>query len=160
MSKHGQDRFDGYSIDSYRGRFSGSFDVDPSVGEQIAYGDEVVIVVVAKVGKADITETAIGDMRRTNILKPTDVRFVLNGTEQTRLRENFGFDSFQPAPSAFLDETLIEDAEISAINEEIDVPFDGDSIAPIVSRDEDVERISPETEKQDAVLSRFLYSEV
>lgn len=137
MSKHGQEQFDGYSIDSYRGRFSGSFDVDSHVGEQIAYGDEVMVIVVAKVGKADISETAIGDMRRTNVLKPMDVTFVLGSQEQNQLKEKFGLDS-------------LEVSGLFSEPEEIPVRF---------SRDPQPQDVVVTEKLGDDVLSRFLYSE-
>lgn len=69
--------FDGFPVDHYQGRMSGTFDIDQADGEQyVKYGHSVVLMVLAKVGPANLSEDKNGDMRRLNTLTVDAVRFV------------------------------------------------------------------------------------
>lgn len=72
---NGRERFDGLVVDSYEGRFSGGFDVDEVDGRRLQWGDDVIVVLTARVKQATIRETAKGDVRRTHVLAPREVRF-------------------------------------------------------------------------------------
>lgn len=65
---NGQERFDGYPVTLYDGRFSGAFDLPEEVGAGLEYDEVVTFVVTATVGKATIASTRYGDLKRTNTL--------------------------------------------------------------------------------------------
>lgn len=98
-----QGRFDGFAIDSYQGKFAGTFDIDLDDGTRLGLDNEVVIVLVARVKSAAVQETSTGDLKRINSLKPLEMKFVHNTERQRELREECGF--MLPAPT-LLDENL------------------------------------------------------
>lgn len=77
MSK-AQDKFDGLPVEFFDGRFSGSFDIDESIGKEIGYDDVVCFVVVGTANKAGISQNKAGELKRTNVFKVTNAK-VVNG---------------------------------------------------------------------------------
>lgn len=74
MSKQlfdGQERFDGYPVTLYDGRFSGTFELPENVGADLEYDEVITFLVTATVGKAVLDATRLGDLKRTNTLKVT-----------------------------------------------------------------------------------------
>lgn len=72
-----EQRFDGMEIAVFEGRFSGTFEIPPEVGAQMAlYGDEEYTFRVSVVPtNASFGETKTGDPKRTNTLKVTAVHY-------------------------------------------------------------------------------------
>lgn len=70
------DRFDGYAIDTYVGRFSGTFDIEENQGRGLRFGDEVILLVTARIGRATADENALGDMKLARTLKAGFVKFI------------------------------------------------------------------------------------
>lgn len=92
MSKElvdGQERFDGFPVTLYEGRFSGSFEIPEELGAKLEFDDVVSFVVTCTVGKATIDSTKLGDLKRINAMsvqnvapasqKAVDEAFAANG---------------------------------------------------------------------------------
>jgi hypothetical protein len=62
----GQQKFDGWDVELFEGKFTGGFDVDREVAAQILYGDEVTFLVTASAKGVGFKDNADGDMKRTN----------------------------------------------------------------------------------------------
>lgn len=62
----GQERFDGFAVAVYDGKFAGSFDLEDEMGHELAMDDIVTFVVTARVGGANFDTTKTGDIKRTN----------------------------------------------------------------------------------------------
>lgn len=71
-------KFDGYPIELYDGRFSGTFELDEEVGEAIKYEQVVSFLVVANASKAAISTNKDGDLKRTNTFAVQQVKLVSN----------------------------------------------------------------------------------
>jgi len=67
--KDGREQFDGLPVTIYVNKFNGSFDLEENDDIKLAFDDMVEFRVVARVGAAGITETAKGDIKRTNTYK-------------------------------------------------------------------------------------------
>lgn len=67
----GQERFDGFAIATYDGKFSGGFDLDEDLAKDIGFDDVVTFVVTGRVGSVGIGETKTGDVKRTNTFQVT-----------------------------------------------------------------------------------------
>lgn len=91
---------DGLPIDGWEARFSGSVDLDNTDALAASFGDEVLLVVSARVKQTTIRETATGDVRRVQIYKPGEVRAVLNSEMQAQLRDELGLDYPDRGPEA------------------------------------------------------------
>lgn len=61
-----QERFDGFAVAVYDGKFAGSFDLEDDMGNELAMDDVVTFVVTARVGGANFDTTKTGDIKRTN----------------------------------------------------------------------------------------------
>lgn len=143
--------FDGYAVDTYMGRFAGSFDVDFADGETyLRYGNKVMMVVVGTVGPATMGEDSLGDMKRTNRVNVEAVKFVAVEDQANVLA---GLDVHQPALNGTTSETVItpegfhinENGEILG-SDEPEEDFEDTEPTPVA-------RIKPPSDKH---LSRFL----
>lgn len=67
----GQEQFDGFSVSLYEGTFSGGFDIDEDMGQELAYDDVVTFVVTGRIGGVKIAETKTGDIKRVNSFQVT-----------------------------------------------------------------------------------------
>lgn len=79
MSK-AQDSIDGYAVELYDGRFSGTFEMDEAHGKQVAFDDVVTFVVVAEVASPKFSQNKAGEVKRTNSFKVTNVKIVNGNT--------------------------------------------------------------------------------
>lgn len=95
------DRFDGMSVDSYGGRFGGSFDLVPEDGKVLRLDDEVMVVTIARVKQVAVSETRSGDTRLVYVLRPDESRIVHNAQLLHGLLLNLDF----PAADLDVDET-------------------------------------------------------
>lgn len=66
-----QERFDGFPVTLYDGKFQGGFDLEDEGADDIRYDDVVTFVVTARVGGVQFSETKLGDVKRTNVFKVT-----------------------------------------------------------------------------------------
>lgn len=78
-------KFDGYPIELYDGRFSGTFDMDEQSGEGIKHEQNVAFVVVAHADKAAISTNKDGEVKRTNTFKVQQVKVISGGEAETLL---------------------------------------------------------------------------
>lgn len=69
-----QGRFDGLEIDSYQGRFTGTFDLDQEDINALELDRVAFFVVAVRVEGATLKTTTEADVKRTNILKVQDAR--------------------------------------------------------------------------------------
>ena len=67
----GQERFDGFAVTLYDGKFSGTFDLDEGMALEVGFDDVVTFVVTARVGGVNFGETKLGDVKRTNSFSVT-----------------------------------------------------------------------------------------
>lgn len=70
------DRIDGYMIDSYALRFSGTVDLDAETGEKLRFGDNFMVVAYGQVGVPVFKEDSNGDIKRVHVLKADNVQFI------------------------------------------------------------------------------------
>lgn len=71
MNDNGQQRFDGFAVSVYDGKFSGGFDLEDDLGSKVAFDDVVTFLVSGRVSSVGITETKLGDLKRTNTFQVT-----------------------------------------------------------------------------------------
>ena len=83
--------FDGYPIDAYQGRFTGSFDIPDEYGEDMAYEDLVAFVVVGTLSNAGV-KTVRGDTVRMNGFKVGFAR-PLTVDEGEIIRKEMGWET-------------------------------------------------------------------
>lgn len=69
-------KLDGFSVDIYDGRFSGTFEMDEEIGQDINYEDVISFVVVAAVGKANFNTQKNGEVKRTNVFAVENVKIL------------------------------------------------------------------------------------
>jgi hypothetical protein len=67
----GQERFDGFEVARYDGKFSGGFDLDEDMGQEMAMDDVITFVVTGRVASVAFAETKNGDIKRTNTFQVT-----------------------------------------------------------------------------------------
>lgn len=68
-----REKIDGFTVENYGGRISGSFDIDAADGRRIKLGDDVVMVLFAKVKDPVFKEDKAGDIRRVDVFKADEV---------------------------------------------------------------------------------------
>ena len=90
MSK-AQDSIDGYAVEMYAGRFSGTFDMEEAQGKQVAFDDVVTFVVVAEVASPSFRQNKAGEVKRTNSFKVTAAQIV-NGNKAAEVLEKAGME--------------------------------------------------------------------
>lgn len=147
----GQERFDGYVVTLYDGRFSGTFELPENVGAGLEYDEVVTFVVTATVGKATIDSTRLGDLRRTNTMKVlsavpvpySEVNNVLDFASGNVEKES-GF-VFEDEDEPVLTEEVFTPAPMRQNEEE----FSGPKLGP-------VNFTSDGPERRDKVLADFL----
>lgn len=91
-------KVDGVSFDMYRGRFTGTIDLEDEEAEATAIGETVVMVVVATVNDANAKLDKAGDMARIAVFKATDAR-ILDDELKTLMVQRLGLtggDTDQP----------------------------------------------------------------
>lgn len=87
-----QGRFDGLTVDQFHARFAGTFELDDYDAMYQGLDGEVMFVVVAKVKGASITETPVGDVRRTNTLAVKQVAMVRKAEAREELADIYGLE--------------------------------------------------------------------
>lgn len=99
------DRFDGLEVDKHQARFAGTVELDPTDADNMSMDTQFMAVVVCTVGGATITDTAKGDVVRTNKFKLDHFAVVRDGVLQNELYEKLPalvgvFE--EPDPSLFV----------------------------------------------------------
>lgn len=90
-----QSRFDGLAVDEFKARFAGTFDLADRDAMQMGLDGEVMIVVVARLNGASITETSTGDVRRTNKLAVRSVAVVRSQLDREEIADRYGLETMQ-----------------------------------------------------------------
>lgn len=130
-----QDRFDGLTVDVHRGRFTGAFEVDMADATYLPLDAEVMFVVVARVKGATVTETATGDVKRTNSLAVKEVAVVRQGGLRSQLAGTLGLTEpnvfLSPPTPASLD-AVAETSVEREVEERVPTPV-GARTAPAIS---------------------------
>lgn len=74
----GQEKLDGFAVESYEGRVAGSFDIAQESGRALAYGDEVLIVIQASVKPPTFKVDSNGDLKRVEVFAPNEAEIVVD----------------------------------------------------------------------------------
>lgn len=105
-------RFDGFSITLYEGKFAGAFDMDEALAEDLRFDDTVTFIVTGRIGGVDLRETKLGDLKRVNTfqvastvaLDPETATKVLNSMGKMVADVNAGQLKLGQDPTATLEE--------------------------------------------------------
>lgn len=121
--------FDGIPIDVYQGRFNGAFEVEYSDEKHLQLDAEVMIVVRAKCGAANLKSMANGDVRLVRTLKLQEGAIVKNGKLKAYLADQLDLqrdeDPLQVSPGPTEDKPGWEDDEYEAYNQPHGADEDG-----------------------------------
>lgn len=93
---------DGVGVDLTKARFADTFEVADRDVPYLAFDEEVVYLVVARVSTPRFAETKDGEVSRVNVLKVREARLVRDEDFKFKLLEKIGFDH-RPQPSLFDD---------------------------------------------------------
>lgn len=159
---------DGFLVDRFTGTFTGSFDVSDVDSEYLAYDDEVLMVVRARVKVPRLKEASNGDIIRANVLAVKEAAVVRSDTLKQHLCDALGIEDNQPRmvenPSnRDVDESLESETDV----EEFEVVQPAPAAAPKVLKfapDETVPSVPTEVESipiksgkaKDSRLAAFL----
>lgn len=91
---------DGVNVDMSKARFADTFEVTQSDERYLAYDEEVVWVVVARVSAPSFRETKGGDLNRVNVIKVKEARLLRDVNLQASVLDKMNFD-FRPQKSLF-----------------------------------------------------------
>lgn len=105
-------RFDGFEITLYEGKFQGAFDMDEDLAEDLRFDDTVTFIVTGRIGGVQMGETKLGDLKRINTfqvastvaLDPQTATKVLNSLGQMVSGVNAGQLKLDQDATATLDE--------------------------------------------------------
>lgn len=98
MRKVQQLSIDGFNVDVSKARFADTFEVAERDERLLAYDEDVVYVVVARVSTPSFRESKGGEVSRVNVLKVKEARLVRDEDAKVRLLKSVGFDhSVQPS---------------------------------------------------------------
>lgn len=96
---------DGIGVEMSKARFGDTFDVADGDERLLAFDEEVVYVVVARVSTPSFRESKSGEVSRVNVLKVKEARLVKDEASKVALLDKTKFD-YRPQPSMFdTDET-------------------------------------------------------
>lgn len=131
---------DGVGVDVSRARFADTFDVVESDERSLAFDEEVVYVVVARVAPPSFRSTKNGDVSRVNVLKVIEARLLRGDKLSESVLEKLGFD-YRPT---FLGEepTAESEPEPSTMEDEYGDPAEWlaeEGESPLPPEDEDEE---------------------
>jgi hypothetical protein len=66
-----QGRFDGFPIALYEGKFTGSFELDEQMGENLVFDEVATWIVTTRCSGATFSDTKLGDIKRVNTFQVT-----------------------------------------------------------------------------------------
>jgi hypothetical protein len=73
----GQERLDGFAVETYEGKFATkAFDVPDHIGQTLAYNDEVLIVMQARLKPPTFGEDSNGDLKRIHTFEVNEVEII------------------------------------------------------------------------------------
>lgn len=101
MSRKLLNDVDGYTVDEHAGTFTGTFEVSGADVRHMAYDDEVLLVVRARVKVPRLKETSKGELVRVNVLGVKEVGVVRSDTLKKHLCDTLGLEL--PAPQLALE---------------------------------------------------------
>lgn len=172
MSKElvdGQERFDGFPVTIYEGRFAGSFELPEELGAKLEFDDVVSFVVTCTVGKATIDSTKLGDLKRTNAMSVQNVAPASQkAVDEAYAANGFTLDTQLPLEIQSSDEEEVDFDEDDVFTPETaaDEPWTPPAPQPLQPKalpvdftggpDDDVQVLGEPLEKQDKVLAGFL----
>lgn len=141
MSRKLLNNLDGFAVDEYAATFTGSFEVTGADAMYLAYDDEVLLVVKARVKPPRLKELKNGDIVRVNVLGVKDGAVVRSDELKNTLCTSLGLEA--PLPQLSIDDALSAESpeEISS------TPVDGDL--------EDVEVVQQPSEDAPPQVLRF-----
>jgi hypothetical protein len=109
---------DGYAVDEYQGTFTGTFEVEGADVRHLAYDEEVLVVVRARVKVPRLKERANGDLVRVNVLGVKEVGIVRSDSLKKHLTDTLGMEQPQAQlefpTGAAEEEVLDEEPEVEA----------------------------------------------
>lgn len=160
-------KFDGYPIELYDGRFSGTFEMDEASGEGIKYEQSVCFLVVAHASKAAISTNKDGDVKRTNTFAVQRVEVIPAEEAEKVLYQQGSLGEIQLEEVPFLDDSdqtiASYEAEGLTAADRPDVdPETGEVFSPGMSEgvyDNAVPPSVPDPKEQASALDDFLYGE-
>lgn len=85
-----QEMLDGFAIESYSGKVTGSFDVTNDAGRSLAFGDEVLLVIQASVKPPAYKTDSNGDLQRVEVFAPNEAEIILDGETWGKIEEITG----------------------------------------------------------------------
>lgn len=97
MSKT-SDRVDGIAFDMYRGRFTGTIDLEDTEAQAAATGETLVMVVIATVDGFQAKLDKEGDLARIAVLKATDARVLAEPELRDLMIERLGLSYGEVTP--------------------------------------------------------------
>lgn len=100
MRKIQQLSIDGIGVELSKARFADTFDVADGDERLLAFDEEVVYVVVARVSTPSFRESKNGEVSRVNVLKVKEARLVKDEIFKSRVLDKGHFD-YRPQPSLF-----------------------------------------------------------
>lgn len=172
MSKElvdGQERFDGFPVTIYEGRFAGSFELPEELGAKLEFDDVVSFVVTCTVGKATIDSTKLGDLKRTNAMSVQNVAPASQkAVDEAYAANGFTLDTQLPLEiqSSDEEEEDIDPEDVFTPEPVVDEPWQPPAPTPLKPNtlptnfdggpDEDVQVLGDGIQKQDKVLAGFL----
>lgn len=111
MRKIQQLSIDGINVELSKARFADTFDVAEGDERLLAFDEEVVYVVVARVSTPSFRESKHGEVSRVNVLKVKEARLVKDELYKGTLLDKTKFD-YRPQPSLFdsIEESGSEDS--------------------------------------------------
>lgn len=86
----GQESLDGFVVESYEGRISGSFDVVQDDGRKLGYNDEVLLIVQGHVKAPAYKTDSNGDLKRVHTFEANEVTIVTDGDTWTKVEDIVG----------------------------------------------------------------------
>lgn len=126
MSRKLLNDLDGFAVDEYAGTFTGSFDVGGADARYLAYDDEVLLVVRARVKPPRLKEMKNGDIVRVNVLGVKEAAVVRSDELKTHLCDTLGLDVV--APQLTLDDAL--ESDVLELQETLDSETDVEVVQP------------------------------
>lgn len=87
---------DGFAVDEYQGTFTGTFDVQGVDAKYLAYDDEVLLVVRARVKPPRLKEMKNGDIVRVNVLGLKEGAVVRSDSLKKHLCDTLGLETVAP----------------------------------------------------------------
>lgn len=74
-------RFDGFEINVFEGRISGNFELDDLQAAKLGLDRVVVFVIATRLGKAEVSTSSDGDVKRRNTFTVSEAR-ILEGDQR------------------------------------------------------------------------------